>query len=134
MRVDLYGQNRHLVIVDGVPLSNFAEGDHLEVKLDGGAATRTHGGDGPGMSISTKQGGTVTIGLLPTSPALDILYALRDRIATSPYLFSVQLMTGVEEMITANGCAFGDTPAFTTGGPAMSGRKFQIECKELSIL
>jgi hypothetical protein len=126
-RVNLYGQNQHVVLVDGVPLNGFAEGDFLQVKLDGNAAVRTHGGDGPSMNLSTAQGGQVTIGLLPTSPSIGPLYAVRDSQANNPRLFSVQVISGVEEIMIFTGCAFGDTPQFQTGGPTMQPRQFVIE-------
>ncbi len=126
-RVNLYGQNQHVVLVNGVPLNGFAEGDFLQVKLDGNAAVRTHGGDGPSMNLSSAQGGQLTIGLLPTSPSIGPLYAVRDSQANTPRLFSVQVVSGVEEIMMFTGCAFGDTPQFQTGGPTMQPRQFVIE-------
>jgi len=79
------------------------------------------------------QGGTVTINLLPTSPALGIMYAIRDAQALNPRLFGIVLMSGVEEVITAAGCAFGDLPQFQTGGPTMQGRQFLFECLKLTL-
>ena len=108
MRINLYGQTRHLIIVDGVPLSGFKEGDHIQIKLDGNAATRTHGGDGPSMNLSAPQGGQITLGLNPTSPAIGTLYTIRQQQARNPRLFSIQVVTGVEEFISAGGCAFGE--------------------------
>lgn len=133
MRINLYAQNRHAIIVDGVPLSNFAEGDFLQVKLDGNAASRTQGGDGPGMNISAEQGGQITISLMPTSQALGMLYGLRDQQKRNPRMFSLVLTSGVEELITASGCAFGDLPQFSTGGPTMQPRQFMLECLEIKL-
>ena len=127
MRINLYSQNRHVIIVDGVPLVGFADGDFMQVKIDGNAAQRTKGGDGPAMNISVHGGGQVTLSLLPTSPAIGALYALRDAQAASPRLFSIVLLTGVEEVITAGGCAFGDMPQFASGGPTMGARQFVFE-------
>ena len=64
---------------------------------------------------------------------LDVLYALRKQIAANPYLFSVQVITGVQEVITASGCGFGEPASFSTGGPSMTGRKFPMECKSINI-
>lgn len=133
MRINLYAQNRHVVIVDGVPLSNFANGDFLSVKVDGNAATRTQGGDGPSMNITTSQGGQITVSLLPTSPVLGAMLGLRNQQQKNPRLFKVQVVTGVEEVITASGCAFGDLPQFQTGGNEMQPRQFVIECLAVSM-
>lgn len=133
MRINLYAQNRHVLIVDGVPLAGFAEGDHIRVKLDGNAAQRTQGGDGPSMNITTEQGGMISIGLLPTSPALGTLYEIRDAQKRNPRMFSVVLLTGVEEVINAAGCAFGDLPEFQTGGPSQQPRQFNLECLEIKL-
>ena len=133
MRISLYAQNRHTVVVDGVPLSGFAEGDYMEVELEGNAAVRSTGGDGPSMNLSVAQGGKISIGLLPTSPALGLMYGIRDSQAMTPRLFSIALMTGVEEVVVAAGCAFAKLPAFSTGGPTMQPRKFDFECLEIKL-
>jgi len=133
MRTNIYMQQRHTLIIDGVPINGFAEGDYIRVKLDGNAAQRTQGGDGPTMNLTVKQGGQLNISLLPTSPALGTLYALREKQHTNPRLFSVVLMSGVEEVITASGCAFGDLPEFSTGGPTMQPRQFSLECLDIAL-
>lgn len=127
MRINLYSQNRHIVIWDGIPLQGFKEGDFIQIKQDGNAATRTHGGDGPSMNLSVSQGGSITLGLNPTSPLIGTLYALRDQQASNPRLFSIQVVTGVEEIISATGCAYGELPSFSTGGDKMQGRDFLAE-------
>ena len=103
------------------------------MKVDGNAAARTQGGDGPSMNLSTAQGGTITVNLLPTSPALGVLYSIRDAQRVNPRMFSIVLMTGVEEVIKGAGCAFGDTPQFQSGGPTMQGRQFVFECLEIQL-
>jgi hypothetical protein len=133
MRINLYSQQRHVVVWDGISLSGFADGDYLEIKVDGGAASRTHGGDGPSINMSTAQGGTLTLGLLPTSPALGMLYQLRDAQKSNPRLFNIQLITGVEEVISASGCAYGELPGFRTGGPAQSPRQFLAEALQIDL-
>jgi hypothetical protein len=133
MRINLYGQNRHVVVINGIAMSGFKEGDYIQIKADGNAATRTHGGDGPSMNLSSKQGGQVTIGLNPTSPLIGQLYALREQQASNPYLFDIQILTGVEELISASGCMFGDLPQFSTGGDKMQGRDFMFEALRIDM-
>lgn len=133
MRINLYAQNRHVVVWDGVPLSGFAEGDYIQIKADGGGATRTHGGDGPSMNLTTPQGGQITLSLQPTSPAIGTLYKLRDQQVKNPRLFNISVVTGVEEVIAANGCAYADLPQFQTGGPTMQARQFIAECLEIKL-
>jgi hypothetical protein len=132
-RINLYGQNQHTVIWDGLPISGFMEGDFMEVECDGNEASRTLGGDGPSMNISTAQGGQVSITLMPTSPAIGPLYALREQQRSNPRLFSIVLVTGVQEVINAAGCAYAKLPKFSTGGPKMQGRQFIAECLEVSM-
>lgn len=133
MRINLYAQNRHTVVFDGVPLQGFAEGDFLNVKLDGNAAERSQGADGPSMSLSTAQGGNITLSLQPTSPSLGAIYAIRDQQAHDPRMFSIVLISGVEELINASNCAFGDLPQFTTGGPTMQPRQFSVEALKIKL-
>lgn len=132
-RLNLYAQNRHTVVVDGIPLSGFAEGDYLEFEQDGNEAARSMGGDGPSMNLSTAQGGRLSFSLMPTSPALGTMYALRDGQANNPRMFTIAVLTGTEEVITAAGCAFGKLPAFNTGGPKQTERKFDIQCLQMKL-
>ena len=129
----MYAQNRHTVVVDGVPLSGFAEGDYIEIDVDGNAAQRSMGGDGPSMNLSVQQGGKIGIGLLPTSPALGAMYEIRNAQKLTPRLFTIALITGVEEIIVAAGCAFAKLPSFQTGGDKMQGRKFDFECLQITM-
>ena len=131
MRMNLYGQGRHIVVVDGIPLTGFAEGDFISIKADGNAAQRTQGGDGPAMNLTVAQGGQVTLSLLPTSPAIGLMYQIRGAQLVNPRLFNVVVMTGVDEVITAAGCAFGDLPQLATGGPTMQARQFVFEALKI---
>lgn len=133
MRLNLYAQNRHVLIIDGVPMSGFADGDYIDVDIEGNAAERTKGGDGPAMNLAVAQGGKISVKLLPTSPALGTLYAIRDAQKLTPRLFGIVLVSGVEEVINAAGCAFGKLPAFSTGGPTMQARGFDFECLEIKL-
>jgi hypothetical protein len=133
MRINLYTQNRHAVIVDGVPITGFAEGDFLDVELDGNEAQRSLGADGPSMNLSTPQGGKISLSIFPTSPALGVLYGIRDVQAISPRMFTISLITGVEEVITASGCAFGKLDSFSTGADKMAARKFNFECLQIKL-
>lgn len=132
-RINLYAQNRHTLIIDGIPISGFAEGDFLQVKEDGNMAVRNLGADGPSMSLSTEQGGNFVLSLTPTSPALGIVYGMRKQQNENPRLFNTVLLSGVDEMINFKGCAFGDQPQFTTGGPTMQPRQFSFECLEIEM-
>jgi hypothetical protein len=133
MRIPLYAQNRHSLVVNGQLLTGFAEGDFIQLKLDGNAAARTQGGDGPSINISTAQGGQVTIGLLPTSPSLGLMYEMYQGQKTNPTLFTISVLTGVQEVIKATGCAFGDLPQFQTGGPTMQQRQFTFEAQKIDL-
>jgi hypothetical protein len=133
MRLNLYAQNRHTVVLAGIPLSGFAEGDFIEIKVDGNAAELSKGGDGPSMNYSVPQGGKISISLMPTSPALGAVYAVRNQQASTPRLFSMSLMTGTEEVVTAAGCGFADLPQFSTGSEKQQPRKFDIVCLQISL-
>lgn len=132
-RINLYAQNRHTLVIDGVPIQGFADGDFISVKLNGGAAEITPGADGPSMNLSTEQGGMLTLSLKPTSPAIGTLYALRKQQQQNPRLFSVVLISGVEEIINAGGCAFGELAEFSTGGPTMQPRQFPIAALQINM-
>lgn len=132
-RLNLYGQNRHVVIIAGIQVTGFAEGDFMTIKQEGNAASRTKGADGPSMNLSTDQGGIITISLKPTSPALGTVLTLRDAQKANPTLFTIALVTGVEEVISASGCAFGELDEFASGGESMQSRKFNFECSKMTL-
>lgn len=133
MRKNVYLQVSHSLVIDGVPISNFAEGDWLQIHSEGNAAARTRGGDGPVMNLSVPQGGTINVNLMPTSPALGALLTIRDQQRNNPRLFSITLETGVSEIIAAAGCAFGELPQFATGGPTLQPRQFLFECLNIQL-
>ena len=126
-RFSLYDQKNHIVVLDGVPLSAFAEGDFLELKQDGAPAVRCFGADGPTMNFCPPAGGHLVLGLSPTSPALDDLQDLWEAQLLATRLFTTVLLSGVNEIFTAYGCAFGETPSFLTGGATIQPRQYQIE-------
>lgn len=130
-RINLYGQNRHTLVIDGFTISSFAEGDFIQVKQDGNVAARSLGADGPSMNLSTTQGGNVTVSLLPTSPVMGIMYSIRKQQEQTPRLFNMVLLSGVDELVNFNGCAFGEQPQWVTGGPIMQPRQFSFECLEI---
>ena len=132
-RSDIYLQNIHTIIFNGVPLSGFDEGDFIEVEIEGNAAQRTKGGDGPAMNVSTYQGGKITINLLPTSPALGIMYQIWKAQRLKGRMYSIAVYTGVKELITASGCAMGQLPKFSTGGEKMTNRSFPSECLAIAL-
>ena len=135
MRSNFYAQANTTLLVNGINVGGLAEGDCIRIKADGGAAIRTKGADGPSLSISSFQGGTLEFDLKPTSPALGIMYALwqsQQSLGGAVGPFAIIVMTGVQEVIAAVGM-FGDLPQFSTGGPQMQPRKFMLECTALKL-
>ena len=133
MRFNLYSQSNITVVISGVPWTGFMEGDFLSVKLDGNAAERTMGASGSSMNISADYGGKISVALMDTSPSLGIAYQLRNLQRLKKSMFTIALLSGVNEIITASGCAFGDTPEFSTGGPKMGGRGFTFEAINIAM-
>lgn len=125
-RNNIYLQNIHTLVVDGFPITDFDEGDWIEWESMGNEGSITEGGDGPAMNISTEQGGRVTIKLKPTSPALGVMYELREAQRTNPRFITIVLLTGVQEVISASGCSFGKLAARTSGGPKMTPATFNF--------
>lgn len=125
----LYLQGYHVVVVDGIPLSGFDAGDFIKIRIAGGGAVILSGGDGPAMQYTVQNGGELEISVLPTGRAFLDLATLRATQfqSTDRRLFSVVIMSGVEEVFSFAGCAFGDLPEFSTGGPVMQPRTFLIK-------
>lgn len=133
MRLPLYSQNLHTLVIDSFPITGFADGDWLSIKVDGGGVVRSQGATGPVLNRVAPQGGQIIVNLLPTSPALGDLLGLWKDAQAAPRLFNLSLITGVEEILVAKGCGFGDMPEFRTGGLVMSPRGFVIEFTEIVL-
>lgn len=72
-----YSPKKVQVIVNGVPLTGFADGSFVEVEMSADAFTMVIGADGEGArAASADQSGTVTVRLLQTSAGNDVLSAL----------------------------------------------------------
>lgn len=133
MRRRIYVQQDHSMVIDGVQITGFAEGDWLEIECEGNCVVRTEAADGADMNMIKGQGGRLTFGLLPTSKALGKVNFIRADVIANPRLFNVALLTGVREIIYASGCGFGKLPAFQTGGEVQQPRFYVIECIELDL-
>lgn len=133
MRINFYAQGFHTMVINRYPVTGFADGDWLEVDVDGAHVTRKPGADGPALNWVKAQGGRLVISLLPNSPALGDIYKLRDSFDGKRILFPITLMTGTQEIIKAGGCGFGRLPAFQSGGETMRPRQFVFECLEIDM-
>ena len=135
MRINLYSQAGHTLVVDGISITDFMEGDCITIDDEGNAAQRTLGASGPSMSISAYAGGKCSVILKATGAANGKLYALREdqQRSTTRRLFSMSLFTGVNETIRITGAAFAKLPAFSTGGEKEGPRQFDFEYLRLEL-
>jgi hypothetical protein len=132
MRKNLYLQANNTLVIDGISVSGFMEGDCMTIDDEGNAAQRTLGASGASMSISAYAGGKFSVILKPTSGALGKLYKLREdqKRASNRRLISITLFTGVDETISIRGAAFAKLPAISTGGEKEAARQFDFEYLE----
>lgn len=120
---EFYNQAEHTVIYNGVPITDFADGDGvIAVTPNGDRIALTEGLDKSSISFSSFRGGDITIQLKPTSPELDILMEdFQNQQDGTPTASTISIETGVREVVTlANaGINMMDLP---TGGPTMQPR------------
>lgn len=84
-----YDFNKNTLLVDGVIISNYADGDAITLEPVEDRVTYTEGADGTGEFVETnKNAETLTISLQRTSPSNSYLDELYKNGAT----FSVQLI------------------------------------------
>jgi hypothetical protein len=135
MRINLYSQSGHTLVVDGISITDFMEGDCITIDDEGNAAQRTLGASGPSMSISAYAGGKCSVILKATGAANGKLYALREdqQRSSARRMFSMSLFTGVNETIRITGAAFAKLPAFSTGGEKEGPRQFDFEYLRLEL-
>ena len=135
MRKNLYLQANNTLVIDGVSITDFMEGDCITIDDEGNAAQRTLGASGPSMSISAYAGGKFSVILKATGAANGKLYAIREdqQRASNRRLLSISLFTGVDETIKITGAAFAKLPAFSTGGEKEGPRQFDFEYLKLEL-
>lgn len=133
MRINLYHQGLHTLVLNGFPITGFSEGDWLEVKVDGGYAEKTQGHAGPVLNWVAEQGGTIQISLNPTSKALGDVIGTRNEAVKSFFLFNIELLTGTQETLNAAGCAFAELPSWRSGGERSGQRQFLINCGKIVL-
>lgn len=122
-RKTFYSQAQCSVVDDGIPVTDFADGDSIRIIDDAVGATKTQGLDGVSLSFASDESGFFEFDLKPTSPHLDIVSRRkRAQARGQARVFNVTVATGVGEFIRLEGCAVekaGDVPA---GGNVMAKR------------
>lgn len=133
-RTEYYSQNNHSLVIDGIAIEDFDEGDDViafEPIGDGSSVTR--GLDKNKTSFASPRPGQLTIRLKPTSPSLARLNELvRSGESGNPRLFDVQVTTGVRDVLTLTGCSINEN-GWTTGGPTMQGRPYVIVAENYTL-
>ena len=124
-RKEFYSQKNHSVLVDGFPLSDFAEGDDvISFEPQGDGVTNQRGLDKNNTNFGSARPGWLTVQLKPTSPAIDILDQLiRNQENGNPRLMNVSVLTGVAEALSVTGCGI-EEQGFGTGGPVGTPRTY----------
>ena len=123
-----YNQAEVTVIWDGIPLRGLADGDSVEVADEGGEVEKTHGTDGPGVNIATRQGGYVKVKLREDSVSQPIVQATR---ATQEFSLSgdagitVQIVGGTSVLHTLINAFVSVPGALSTGGPKMGSQEYK---------
>ncbi len=130
----LYSQANHSVLVDGLALEDFAEGDDvIAFEIIGDAATVTRGLDGNKPSAGSRRPGNLTVRLKPTSSSIERLEELvRQQENGTPRAFRTTVVTGVDDVLTLRDCLI-QANGFNTGGPVMQPREYVIVGSEYDL-
>ena len=133
-RLEFYDQNQHSVIVDGLAIEDFHDGeDAIAFAPEGQLVGGSRGLDRNRISLGSPRMGTLTLRLKPTSPSIDFLNELANLAGQGQArLFDCVISTGVADVLSMVNCAAIDTD-YQTGGPNMQTRTFEIMCENYEI-
>jgi hypothetical protein len=130
----LYSQASHSVIVDGLAIEDFGDGDDaIAFEIIGDAATVTRGLDTNKPSAGGRRPGNLRVRLKPTSPSIERLEELaRQQDNGNPRTFRVTVVTGVSDVLSLRGCLI-QAAGFNTGGPVMQLREYTFVGSEYDL-
>lgn len=120
------------VVLDGVQVTDYSEGDAIRINDNGEGSTVEAGLDGATTTFSTDQSGTMELDLKGTSATLDQVNALfRAQKTEAARLFDVQIYTAAAEPIRCEGCSIASPGNITTGGKEGSPRTVVINVQKI---
>ncbi|MBL4769536.1 MAG: hypothetical protein JKY94_17820 [Rhodobacteraceae bacterium] len=128
MAQEFYDQAAHSVLIDGVLIEDFFEGEGtIAFAPVGDLITQNRGLDGNALSLGSRRPGDLTIMLKPTSPSLAFLNGILTAQANgAPSLFNVTVTLGVQDVLSLTGCLLQDSEV-SSGGPTMEARPFVVK-------
>jgi len=134
-RSQFYDQNSHSVIINGIVMRDFYEGeDVISFEPQGDNIVVTRGLDNNAISFGSPRPGILTLKFKPTSPSLQFLFELSQLAHVGvPILSQALVTTGVDDTLTLFNCAVSDT-SFQTGGPTMQARTFTLTASNYALI
>ncbi len=131
-RLTYYNQNTHSVIIQGVSIRDFYEGeDVIAWEPQGDLITATRGLDRNAISVGSGRPGALTLRLKPTSRSIIFLQELAE-IGGNFRLVGALVTTGVEDVLALIDAAVEDM-GFQTGGPTMQARVFKLTAANYTL-
>ena len=124
-----YNQKGQAMIIGGVPLEDYGDGDSVRVVRGGEIGSFTKGLDGAKPNIANDETCTFEVDLKPTSPSNDYLASLLKRQqAASPEFLNLtgQVIDGTGVIHSASIGIMIAAADVSTGGPAMANRTWRI--------
>lgn len=123
MTVKNYNQALVTVLADGVPQLGINEGDAIRVIPNAESSALTTGVYETSTSFSTDNSGTFEIDYKPGSLSLIQLKRLhRNQKTFRARIFDIELITGVGDPVSLQGCSIMDIGTTTTAGKVMQPR------------
>jgi hypothetical protein len=129
-----YNQAEVTVLVDGVPMRDMGDGEHIEVADEGGEVEKTFGTDGPGVNIATRQGGYIKFKLREDSssqPFIQNVRAVQENALSGDSGVVVQIISGTSVLHTLINSFCSVPGALTTGGGKMGASEFKFAGTQL---
>lgn len=122
----VYNQKNLSILVNGIPMQDFAEGTTVTYTEDGGEVQKTQGTDGAGINIATKQGATLTLTLRETSRSRGMLHSLNFAQYYGASGVTVVVRTGADVLHTMTGAFVGPPGTLTTGDKVQAGMEYTL--------
>lgn len=120
------------VILDGVEVSGYMDGDSIRVNMSTEGSSIEKGLDSATTTFTTDMSGTVELDLKGVSPNLDQITALWLAQKTAAAReFSIQIMTSAAEVVRCEGCSISSPGNIATGSRTASARTVVMNSRRI---
>lgn len=123
-----------VVILDGVPATNFADGDAIRITPSTEGSALDKGLSGAVTTFAYDPSGTAELDFQGVSPTLDQVNELwNNQLNGAARLFDCLVVTSAREPIRLEGCSISSPGAISTGGRTAAPRTVTLNVQRITF-